>query len=191
MFYLFSEYITCISQPLLDFLGLSAKGPTTDGLFGILDEQTAIGSGTDDKFLAKVIATHKTKKELMSDRTKSKADFKVFHYAGEVTYKTDGFVVRNADKLYDGLVALCEQSTVPFIATLFSKETMSRYTTQGKKFLTQLQDLEKTVDATWSRFIRCVKPNQAKEPNIFESHSSLEQLKFSGVFEAVAIRKQG
>ena len=38
------------SQPMLTFLGLPAKGKPKGGLFGILDEQTAVQS-TDEKFL--------------------------------------------------------------------------------------------------------------------------------------------
>ncbi len=49
----------------------------------------------------KVKSSHKTKTTLMSEKTKNKDSFKVFHYAGEVTYSTLGFVVRNADKVME------------------------------------------------------------------------------------------
>ena len=36
-----------------------------------------------------------------------------------------------------------------------------------------------------------MKPNSHKQPGRFDGSSALAQLRFAGVFEAVAIRKQG
>ena len=44
---------------------------------------------------------------------------------------------------------------------------------------------------TEPHYIRCVKPNHDKAPMKFVSQLCYEQLTYSGVFEAVAIRKQG
>lgn len=38
---------------------------------------------------------------------------------------------------------------------------------------------------------RCIKANSSKQPDVFEAPLCLQQLRYSGVFEAVAIRKQG
>ena len=49
----------------------------------------------------------------------------------------------------------------------------------------------KIVNGTAPHYIRCVKPNDAKRPNTFDTKMSLEQLTYAGVFEAVKIRKSG
>ena len=40
-------------------------------------------------------------------------------------------------------------------------------------------------------YIRCVKPNSLKKPDVFDSVMSLQQLRYAGVFEAIKIRQQG
>ena len=47
------------------------------------------------------------------------------------------------------------------------------------------------IGETEAHFIRCIKPNREKSASAFDAPLTLEQLKYSGVFEAVAIRKSG
>ena len=51
--------------------------------------------------------------------------------------------------------------------------------------------LVKDLKTQEAHFIRCVKPNMAKKPSIFESPLSLRQLRYAGLFEAISIRKSG
>lgn len=48
-----------------------------------------------------------------------------------------------------------------------------------------------TLKSTDPHFVRCVKPNEVKQANIFNANNCLDQLKYAGVFEAVKIRQQG
>jgi myosin heavy subunit len=66
-----------------------------------------------------------------------------------------------------------------------------RAVSQGGKFKKQLDELMHTLKSCQSHYIRCIKPNSKKLPNMFEGLSALQQLRYSGVFEAVIIRKQG
>jgi myosin-7 len=63
--------------------------------------------------------------------------------------------------------------------------------TLGSKFKQQLDVLMENIKNTSPHFIRCVKPNSAKKPNIFESNLVLQQLRYAGLFEAVRIRAAG
>ena len=71
--------------------------------------------------------------------------------------------------------------------------------TLGYKFKDQLKELQTSLDATQPHFIRCVKPNSLKMSTFnekklgqsFDSHLSLRQLKYSGLFEVVRIRRAG
>ena len=47
------------------------------------------------------------------------------------------------------------------------------------------------LNRTEPHYIRCVKPNDEKAALKFVPKNCYEQLTYSGVFEAVAIRKQG
>ena len=48
-----------------------------------------------------------------------------------------------------------------------------------------------TLYSTEPHYVRCIKANSQKAPDSFQSGLILEQLRYSGIFEAVAIRKQG
>jgi myosin V len=58
-------------------------------------------------------------------------------------------------------------------------------------FKRQLAALESTLLSTRPHYVRCIKPNKLKSPNVFESHMILDQLLYSGVLETVRIRRQG
>ena len=53
------------------------------------------------------------------------------------------------------------------------------------------QKLMDKLTASECHFVRCIKPNDKKQPGIFESAKVLDQLKFSGAMETVQIRKAG
>jgi len=57
--------------------------------------------------------------------------------------------------------------------------------------MAQLNDLMSDLNATEPHYIRCIKPNKNKSPTEFDGPMVLEQLTYSGVFEAIQIRKSG
>jgi hypothetical protein len=63
--------------------------------------------------------------------------------------------------------------------------------TVGRKFTLQLEQLITNLNSTKPRYIRCIKPNQAKKPMLFVPDLTNEQLTYSGVFEAVIIMQNG
>jgi myosin heavy subunit len=120
-------------------------------------------------------------------------DIIVNHYAGSVIYETSGFLEKNRDTLTDDLIEMVQKSRVPIIAELFPKNvsTADKKASLSKQFQKQLHDLMQTLNNTEPHYIRCVKPNELKSPSTFVARMTMEQLRYSGVFEAVAIRKQG
>lgn len=63
--------------------------------------------------------------------------------------------------------------------------------TLAAKFKADLDNLMTSLRATVPHFIRCVKPNAEQAPNKFDANLALNQLKYSGLFEAIRIRKSG
>jgi myosin heavy subunit len=120
----------------------------------------------------------------------------VVHYAGNVIYETAGFLEKNRDTLTDDLVEMVQKSRMPLLLELFPKagtgmSTADKKASLSKQFQKQLHDLMTTLNNTEPHYIRCVKPNELKSPSTFVARMTMEQLRYSGVFEAVAIRKQG
>ena len=63
--------------------------------------------------------------------------------------------------------------------------------TVSERFRKNLRKLMKMLETTSPCYIRCVKPNHAKRPDMYVAPLCIEQLRNAGVFEAVAIRKGG
>ena len=66
-----------------------------------------------------------------------------------------------------------------------------RVPSQASFFRGQLNNLMASLEAMEPHFVRCIKANAKKKPDLFDSQLCLEQLTYSGVFETVQIRKSG
>ena len=145
------------SQPLLNMLGLPAKGKKLrHSIYGCLDDITSTNQ-TDDKFLGLIKTRFGKKKKLLSTRLKSRTAFKIFHYAGGVVYDSVGFVKKNADKLYDNLEGLMQEAENKLVCEAFGGNnkkgkrsnsgkgrSKAKVNTAGGNFVKQLKALERT-----------------------------------------------
>lgn len=188
-----------------DVLDLIMKRP--QGLIPMLDEEGLVPRGSWEGFLSKYTKQHA--KNPRFKKAKLTTDLGVVHYAGEVFYDASLFLVKNKDTLSADLVDVFSLSTLPLLQRLFTEvsegdrsptETSSgkRASTQsaakmtvGRSFSLQLEKLIADLNSTQPRYIRCIKPNQVKKPNIFVPDLTNEQLTYSGVFEAVIIMQNG
>jgi hypothetical protein len=122
--------------------------------------------------------------------------FLLKHYAGVVKYEVEGFLVKNKDRLYDDVADCMCASSNALVANLFAPDGPvghkkgSKVTCSGR-FVSQLGDLMRLLNDAEPHYIRCIKPNKAKKPDLFEGTMCYDQLNFAGVFEAVTIRQQG
>lgn len=179
------EYID--NQPVLDLIEMKPQG-----ILPMIDEELRMPKSTDKSFLEKLHLAHDKKKEY--GKVLSQPDnFIVKHYAGAVQYDSNGWLVKNQDRLLPDLCDLLSTSKNKLLASLFPRDDAqaSGKTSLGLKFRQQLDDLMTTLNSTEPHYIRCVKPNPYKAPLEFVGPLVLEQLRYSGVFEAVEIRKKG
>ena len=61
----------------------------------------------------------------------------------------------------------------------------------GAKFYEQLKHLRARIDHTSPHYIRCLKPNDELHPDEFDPKKIVEQLRYSGVLEAVRVSRAG
>ena len=133
-----------------------------------------------------------------------KDNFEIQHFAGVVLYDATNFLDKNKDKMYDHLEELLAQSSVDEFKCLMelgddigakgdTKKTGSKKqtVTLASRFTGQLQALVNVLQESEPHFVRCLKPNSEKSPRLFESQLVLQQLRYSGVLEAIQIRKSG
>ncbi|GLU08795.1 hypothetical protein SLE2022_256840 [Rubroshorea leprosula] len=186
-----SSYIEFIDNQ--DVLDLIEKKP--GGIIALLDEACMFPRSTQETFAEKLYQTFKDHKRFSKPKL-AHSDFTICHYAGDVTYQTEYFLDKNKDYVVAEHQALLNASRCSFLSSLFPplpKESAksSKFSSIGSRFKQQLQSLLETLSATDPHYIRCVKPNNALKPVIFENNNVLHQLCCGGVMEAIRISCAG
>mmetsp|Transcript_124923 Transcript_124923/g.266607 ORF Transcript_124923/g.266607 Transcript_124923/m.266607 type:complete len:1729 (-) Transcript_124923:634-5820(-) len=190
------------NQDAVDILG--AK---TTGLFSILDEECMVPQGSDQGFNNKLMKQHKGHRRFDEIKTKP-SWFVIKHFAGPVSYCTDGFLDKNKDQLSNDIIECMGASSNEFIVHLFkndvkyaevlnkeetdeaSKKKKKKYTVSSE-FKDQLTSLMEIVDLTEPHFIRCIKPNPQNEPDRYDRKNVTEQLRYGGVLQVVQVSRAG
>lgn len=154
-----------------------------------------------------------TRSPFFARNHKSPLLFTVRHFAGDVHYSAAGFLEKNRDALAENLRQLVTQHSSwlgPLFAPLEQAEvsaaaaSTAAATGSGKgsskkesrmtlsaKFKSDLDSLVNALRTTSPHFVRCIKPNAEQAPRTFDGPLALNQLKYSGLFEAIRIRKAG
>ncbi|CAI0436645.1 unnamed protein product [Linum tenue] len=176
-----------------DVLDLIEKKP--GGILALLDEACMFPKSTNETFATKLYQTFKDHKRFSKPKL-ARNDFTVCHYAGDVTYQTEFFLDKNKDYVVAEHQALLSASKCSFVSSLFpplpeESSKSSKFSSIGARFKQQLQSLLETLNATEPHYIRCVKPNNALKPAIFENANVLQQLRCGGVMEAIRISCAG
>eukprot|EP00940_MAST-03C_sp_MAST-3C-sp2_P003640 g3640.t1 len=181
------------NQPVLDTIERKRKG-----LLPLLDDEVRLPKGSDENYMRRVDDINSKMEPYVvpvkaRNARKSKLLFVIEHYAGTVMYSSVGFMEKNKDTLFDELSVAMSSSESKYMQELFPKERARsrKQATVSERFRKQLNDLMKLLHKTEPAYIRCIKPNHEKRSDCFVAPLCIEQLKYSGVFEAVAIRKQG
>ncbi|TRY88037.1 hypothetical protein DNTS_000034 [Danionella cerebrum] len=94
-------------------------------------------------------------------------EFRLSHYAGEVNYNVNGFLDKNNDLLFRNL-----------------KEAA----TQFKNSLAKLMEILMSKEPS---YVRCIKPNDAKQAGRFDEVLIRHQVKYLGLMENLRVRRAG
>ncbi|XP_012736481.2 unconventional myosin-X isoform X2 [Fundulus heteroclitus] len=170
------------------------------GLLALVNEESRFPKGTDFTLLEKLHSRHATNPYYVKPRV-ADHQFGIKHYAGEVLYDVRGILEKNRDTFRDDILNMLKDSRLDFIYDLFEKVgsrnneekmgTARRKPTVSSQFRDSLHALMATLSASNPFFIRCIKPNMEKTPNVFDPEIVLNQLRYSGMLETVKIRRAG
>uniref|UniRef100_A0A671Y6F3 Myosin IH n=1 Tax=Sparus aurata TaxID=8175 RepID=A0A671Y6F3_SPAAU len=158
-------------------------------LMMILQDEECLrpGDATDLTFLERLedkmgnhphFVTHKLA-DKMTRKTLERGDFRLLHYAGEVTYCVVGFLDKNNDLLYRNIKDVSLQMNI-FI--------FFQVATQFKSSLLKLTEILMAKEA-W--YIRCLKSNESKQPGQFDEALIRHQVKYLGLMEHLRVRRAG
>ncbi|CAL4961730.1 unnamed protein product [Urochloa decumbens] len=175
-----------------DVLDLIEKKP--GGIIALLDEACMFPKSTHETLSQKLYEKFKNHKRFTKPKL-SRTAFTIQHYAGDVTYQSDQFLDKNKDYVVAEHQELLNASKCSFVSGLFppatEENTKSSKSSIATRFKLQLHELMETLSSTEPHYIRCIKPNSVLKPAIFENTNVLQQLRCSGVLEAIRISCAG
>nr|XP_032661317.1 unconventional myosin-Ih [Chelonoidis abingdonii] len=173
------------------------------GIISILDEECLRpGEATDLSFLEKLEEkvgdhAHFQTRKLADQKTRKSidwVDFRLLHYAGEVTYCVVGFLEKNNDLLYRNLKEVLCKSKNGIIKECFLPSELDnrrRPETVATQFKNSLASLIEILMSKEPSYIRCIKPNEGKEPGKFDDVLIRHQVKYLGLMEHLRVRRAG
>nr|CAD7425307.1 unnamed protein product [Timema monikensis] len=175
------------------------------GILSMLDEE-CLKSGflSDEVFLSKLAQccagnSHcevRHRGAGISDNNLPANCFRLKHYAGTVTYNVCGFVDKNNDILHRDLSQAMYRCRHPLLKVLFpegnpKRSSLKRPATTGTQFKISISALVRNLSCKHQHYIRCIKPNELKQPRIFEMALVQHQVRYLGLLETVRIRRSG
>ncbi|XP_075706286.1 unconventional myosin-Ia [Rhinoderma darwinii] len=179
----------------------------TNGILAVLDEECLRpGNVSDATFLSKLgqrFGNHKHFKSKATQNLKRIMDatlpdnsFRIEHYAGQVTYNTNGFLDKNNDLLYRDLSQAMWKAKHELLKTLFPEgdpknTSLKRPPTVGFQFKGSVSTLMKNLYAKNPNYIRCLKPNGTKKSAFFDDSLVKTQVRYLGLLENVRVRRAG
>lgn len=137
--------------------------------------------------------------------------FIINHFADKVQYESSGFLEKNRDTVMEEQIAVIKCSKNDFIRRLFcedphkapevklkvvsAKPTINSQKTHKKTVGSQFRDslnlLMGTLNATTPHYVRCIKPNDEKQPFVYNPQRAVQQLRACGVLETIRISSAG
>uniref|UniRef100_H2YMX1 Myosin motor domain-containing protein n=1 Tax=Ciona savignyi TaxID=51511 RepID=H2YMX1_CIOSA len=173
------------------------------GIIDILDEECLRpGDASDNTFLTKMeetvgkhphFITHALGNSKLR-KTIGYEEFRLVHYAGEVTYSVKGFLDKNNDLLYRDLKVAMSESKHDIIKQAFPVTELARLKrpeTVGSQFRTSLNRLMDILMSKEPSYVRCIKPNDAKMSDRFDETLVRHQVKYLGLMENLRVRRAG
>ncbi|XP_063258642.1 unconventional myosin-Ic isoform X1 [Prinia subflava] len=173
------------------------------GIISILDEECLRpGDATDTTFLEKLEETvknhpHFLTHKLADQKTRKslgREEFRLSHYAGDVTYSVAGFLDKNNDLLFRNLKETMCNSENPIINQCFDRTELTdkkRPETAATQFKNSLAKLMEILMSKEPSYIRCMKPNDAKQADRFDEVLIRHQVKYLGLMENLRVRRAG
>ncbi|XP_075252941.1 unconventional myosin-Va-like isoform X4 [Convolutriloba macropyga] len=185
------------------------------GILNLLDEECKMPRGSDLSWCQKLYNNHLKKSSHFDKPRMSQKAFIINHFADKVQYESMGFLIKNKDTVFEEHVNLLKASQFRLVAEIFEerateavaqkpretkvtrvspmgpRNTKNLRKTVGGQFKDSLKHLMDSLNSTTPHYIRCIKPNDQKEPFAFDPKRAVQQLRACGVLETIRISAAG
>ncbi|XP_029309255.1 LOW QUALITY PROTEIN: unconventional myosin-VIIb-like [Cottoperca gobio] len=201
------------NQSILDVLAVKPCN-----LLALIDEESHFPKGSDITMLNKMNQQHRGNKTYIASKSEHDTDFGICHFAGSVHYDSKGFLEKNRDAVSFDMIKMVEKTTNKQLRQIFETElstngvkisnnkkiiitpntslraqsdSRKQVATLSAQFRQSLDSLMKALSACQPFFIRCFKPNNEKQSEVFDRELCIRQLRYSGMIDTIRIRKLG
>ncbi|KAK1156948.1 unconventional myosin-Vb-like [Acipenser oxyrinchus oxyrinchus] len=191
------------------------------GVLDLLDEECRMPRGSDESWAQKLYERHQNQNPHFSKPRLSNTAFIILHFADTVQYECDGFLDKNRDTVFEEPINILKASKSELVAELFQDDSggdgpplpgvttavpngslrssrkggstarREHKQTVGFQFRQSLQLLMETLNSTTPHYVRCIKPNDLKQPFLFDPKRAVQQLRACGVLETIRISAAG
>lgn len=173
------------------------------GIISVMDEECLRpGDVTDQTFLDKLCETIGKHAHFLSHsvadnsarKTIQRDEFRLLHFAGDVTYNIKGFLDKNNDLLFRDLKEAMSTTTNIITQDCFPAEELNskkRPDTAGTQFKASLSELMEILMSKEPSYVRCIKPNDFKRARQFDERIVHHQVKYLGLMENLRVRRAG
>ncbi|XP_036896933.1 unconventional myosin-Ig isoform X2 [Sturnira hondurensis] len=175
------------------------------GILAVLDEACSTAGPITDRIFLQTLDTHHrhhphyTSRQLCpTDKTMEFGrDFRIKHYAGDVTYSVLGFIDKNRDALFQDFKRLLYNSSDPTLRAMWPDgqqditEVTKRPLTAGTLFKNSMVALVENLASKEPFYVRCIKPNEDKVAARLDEGHCRHQVAYLGLLENVRVRRAG
>lgn len=192
---------------------IDAMDKAGSGIFQLLDDMCI--TNKDDKafFMAVSKALNNNKSETSALKIHKLATnrFSIHHTAKEVEYMTNGFVNKNLDELKQTMIECLLNSGNEAVKLIFfnalDEEDLSKKIEEmeealksnskkeskylGGKFRNEMNKLMFELTSCECHYVRCLKPNEIKQKELFIPTFVFQQIKYLGILDTIRVRKDG
>jgi myosin heavy subunit len=164
------------------------------GLISMLDEESKLPKGGNNNYVRRIYKKHSNSEYLILNRKHRDTCFGIKHYAGKVNYHNDLFCEKNKDIISNEITeCLVKIDIISQFVDQNDEKSSSRISSKTVvyQFRKQLSKLMKLIDTTSPHYVRCIKPNDQNKPEIFDRQRVNDQLKYSGILEAIRVARAG
>ncbi|OTF82626.1 unconventional myosin-XV-like protein, partial [Euroglyphus maynei] len=193
------------NQPIINLI---SKKPI--GILPLLEDESNFPKASDNSFLEKCHYNHALNEIYSRARMNCTLEFGIKHFEEQVWYNVEGFLEKNRNILKMEIVDVLQSTKMPIMNKIFyyareltdngrqSQRIDGRFVTMkpraptvSARFQESLAHLFETVSQTNPWFIRCIRPNNDREPMKFDDKIVFTQIRQSALLETINVRKDG
>ncbi|XP_058812061.1 unconventional myosin-Ia [Topomyia yanbarensis] len=166
------------------------------GILHLIDEPQIINDGILLTRLHQCCSGHTN--FLARDPSLPSNCFQIRHFEGPALYTSLGFVEKNLDVLPKHISScLYQNCELPIVASLFPEGNPKRHsairkpTSLSTNLRTSLQTMLKQLEQRYNHYIFCIKPNELKQPKMFELGLVQHQVRYMCLMPLINLWRNG